>query len=64
MIEYDVATGRPLEDGDEAVETLADDLLDAEITVALLDPERREQRFERLAQELLNRRRESVATSH
>ena len=62
--EYDVHTGRPLHDGTEAIETLASDELEAELTVALLDVERRERRYRRLADELLNRRRELVVSSH
>jgi hypothetical protein len=58
MTTYDIQTGRPLHEGDEAVETLADDELEAELTVALLDLEHRRQRYERLSDELLRRRGE------
>ena len=36
MREYDLVTGRPLQNGSEAVETLADDELETELTIALL----------------------------
>ena len=58
--EYDTATGRPLSDGAEAVQTLPDDELQAEVTVALLDVERRERRLDRLEEELQRRRRELI----
>jgi hypothetical protein len=64
MNTYDLRTGRPLHEGDEAVETLADDELEAELTIALLNVDRRRHRYERLSDELLKRRRELVATSH
>ena len=53
---YDVHSGRPLQDGTEAIETLANEELEAELTVTLLGVERRQRRFDRLVQELLNRR--------
>jgi hypothetical protein len=56
--DYDAATGRPLHNGGEALETLADDELEAELTVALLDAERRELRVNRLVEELRGRRGE------
>ena len=68
--DHDAKTGRPLHDGDEAVETLTDDELDAELTIALFDEERRERRIRRLEQELQRRRRRQrldrgiVANSH
>jgi len=51
----DTVTGRPLLGQDEAVETLTDPELQAELTIASLHP--REQRFERLWRELIARRR-------
>jgi hypothetical protein len=56
MLEYDATTGRPLHQGTKAIETLDDNELEAELTIALLDPERRERRYDQLWQELLNRR--------
>ena len=52
---FDRVTGRPLHGRSEAVETLTDPELQAELTIASLHP--REQRFERLWRELLARRR-------
>jgi len=56
MSTRDEKTGRPLQDGTEAVETLSDQELDAELTIAMYDEERREQRVHRLQQELQRRR--------
>ena len=50
----DRVTGRPLLGQSEAVETLTDPELQAELTIASLHP--RELRFERLWHELLERR--------
>jgi hypothetical protein len=58
MTTYDIRTGRPLHEGDEAVEKLSDDELEAELTIALLNVEHRRERYERLSDELLSRRRE------
>jgi hypothetical protein len=55
MTAFDTVTGRPLHGEVEAVETLTDPELQAELTIASLHP--REQRFERLWRELLERRR-------
>lgn len=52
---FDTVTGRPLHGNTEAVATLTDPELEAELTIASLHP--REQRFERLWRELLERRR-------
>ncbi len=52
---FDTVTGRPLHGQAEAVETLTDPELQAELTIASLHP--REQRFERLWREVLQRRR-------
>lgn len=53
----DPVTGRPLHDGDEAVESLSDDELELELTVAAHDPVRRKGRYELLAREWLTRHR-------
>ena len=57
MRSTDRTTGRPLEDEREALETLDDAELQLELTIALHDPERRQQRYAHLAAELLSRRR-------
>lgn len=51
------ATGRPESDGHDAVETLTDPELEAELTVASHDPVRRAVRFDRLIAEWLEQHR-------
>jgi hypothetical protein len=54
---YDERTGRPMDGAAEALETLSDQELESELTIASLHQEApREQRWERLWTELLNRR--------
>ena len=50
-------TGRPLEDDEDAVETLTDDELETELTVVSHDPVRRAERYDRLVAEVMARRR-------
>ena len=57
---YDIHTGRPLHEGTDSVEALADDELEQELTIALLNLELRRQRYEQLSDELMRRRRERV----
>ena len=54
--EYDRRTGRPLEDGRDAVEALTDEELEIELTIALNDPRRREGRLDALLLERTRRR--------
>jgi hypothetical protein len=55
--EYDPRTGRPLERGREAVETLTDSELDTELLIAAAAAGRmREARYARLRRELYRRR--------
>jgi hypothetical protein len=54
--EYDTRTGRPLEDGRDAVEALTDDELEVELTVALAEPHRRQRRLDALLLERSRRR--------
>jgi hypothetical protein len=63
MTTYDIQTGRPLYEGTEAVETLSDHELEAELTIALLALEHRRERYERLSDEILKRQRELVPNS-
>jgi len=60
---YDIRTGRPLHEGSDAVERLADHELTAELTVALLNIEHRRRRYEELSDELMRRqrRRETIS---
>ncbi len=55
---YDAQTGRPMNGDVEALETLSDQELEGELTIASLYPETpREQRWQRLRRELIDRRR-------
>ena len=54
---HDPHTGRPLADGHEAVETLSDDELEAELTVTAYDPVRRADHYDHLMGEWLARKR-------
>jgi hypothetical protein len=54
---HDPKTGRPLAGQDEAVESLTDAELEAELTVTSFDPVRRRLRYDRLVSERLARRR-------
>jgi hypothetical protein len=53
----DLNTGGPLSREAQAVETLADDELEAELTIAVYGVERSERRVELIVHELLKRRR-------
>jgi hypothetical protein len=55
--EYDSRTGRPLEEGREAVETLSDSELEAELTIAASEPRRRASRLDAVLLELTRRSR-------
>jgi hypothetical protein len=61
---HDPDTGRPLADGHEAIETLSDDELEAELTVTAYDPVRRADRYEELVCEWLARKRGYRQTHH
>jgi hypothetical protein len=54
--EFDDRTGRPVSDGREAVESLTDDELEAEVTIAAAEPRRRAQRLDVLLLERTRRR--------
>jgi hypothetical protein len=58
---HDARTGRPLDDeGQEAVESLDDEELEAELTIAAAPPDgRRRARYERLLREKERRERRS-----
>jgi hypothetical protein len=54
--EYDRRTGRPLSDGRDLVEELTVEELEAEVTIAAADPQRRADRLEKLLREKARRR--------
>jgi hypothetical protein len=53
--EYDDRTGRPREDGHEVIEALSDDELEAEVTIAAVQPRRRAHRLDALLMERARR---------
>jgi hypothetical protein len=57
MQTIDTVTGRPQHGGSDAVETLSEEELETELTIAVLEPGFRERRYEQLWRELLSRRR-------
>jgi hypothetical protein len=61
MRQVDQRTGRPLIDGRDDIGGLTDDELEAELTIAAEDPERRGQRLDDLLLERTRRRSKSVA---
>jgi hypothetical protein len=63
MRQVDLRTGRPLVDGQDRIEALTDDELEAELTIAAEEPRRRGQRLDNLLLERTRRRAEFVPTS-
>jgi len=61
MRQVDQRTGRPLVDGDDRIEALTDDELEAELTIAAAEPTRRGERLDNLLLERTRRRSEPVA---
>jgi hypothetical protein len=62
MRQVDQRTGRPLVDGDDRIEALTDDELEAELTIAAAEPTRRGERLDSLLLERTRRRMQSLAT--
>jgi hypothetical protein len=56
-LDYDTRTGRPLTDGEDRIETLSDDQLEAELTIAAAEPTRRANRLDNVLVELARRGR-------
>lgn len=56
MRQVDQRTGRPLVDGDDRIEALTDDELEAELTIAAAEPRRRGERLDNLLLERTRRR--------
>jgi hypothetical protein len=61
--EHDRRTGRPLVNGRDTVEALTTEELEAEVTIAVAAPIRRETRLNALLRELERRRRRSLGHS-
>jgi hypothetical protein len=59
--DYDNRTGRPLIDGCDRIDALTDSELEAELTIAAMEPNRRARRLDALLLEQAKRRRR-VAT--
>ena len=62
MRQVDQRTGRPLVDGQDRIEALTDDELEAELTIAAEEPIRRGQRLDNLLLERTRRRAEFAPT--
>jgi hypothetical protein len=56
--DYDKLTGRPLTDGEDRIDTLSNDELEAELTIAAAEPTRRANRLDEVLVELARRGRE------
>jgi hypothetical protein len=55
--EYDRQTGRPLTDGEDRIDALSNDELEAELTIAAAEPTRRANRLDDVLVELARRGR-------
>ena len=55
--EYDPRTGRPLVKGEDRIDALTDGELEAELTIAAAEPNRRAQRLDAVLVELARRGR-------
>jgi hypothetical protein len=62
MRQVDQRTGRPLVDGQDRIEALTDEELEAELTIAAEEPRHRAQRLDSLLLERTRRRMEPLAT--
>jgi hypothetical protein len=54
---YDRRTGRPLTEGEDRIDTLSNDELEAELTIAAAEPTRRANRLDDVLVELARRGR-------
>ena len=59
-LDYDTRTGRPLTDGEDRIDTLSNDELEAELTIAAQEPTRRAHRLEDVLVELARRHQNST----
>ena len=60
--DYDPTTGRPLVQGEDRVDELTDDELEAELTIAAAEPNRRARRLDAVLYELARRGRRVALT--
>ena len=56
-LDYDARTGRRLTDGEDRIDTLSNDELEAELTIAAAEPTRRAHRLDDVLVELARRGR-------
>ena len=61
-LDYDMRTGRPLTDGEDRIDTLSNEQLEAELTIAAAEPTRRASRLEDVLVELARRHQNSTGT--
>jgi hypothetical protein len=61
--DYDTRTGRPLSNGEDLIERLTTEELEAELTIAAAEPKRRASRLEAVLLELTRRRPNAHRTS-
>jgi hypothetical protein len=61
--EYDPRTGRPLVQGEDRIDALTDRELEAELTIAAAEPNRRAQRLDAVLVELTRRGRRVSASA-
>jgi hypothetical protein len=61
--DYDERTGRPLVDGRDRIEELADHELEAEVTIPAAEPHRRARRLDALLLERARRRAQRLPQS-
>jgi len=59
-LDYDKRTGRTLTDGEDRIDTLSNDQLEAELTIAAAEPTRRADRLEDVLVELTRRHQNST----
>lgn len=59
-LDYDQLTGRPLTDGEDRIDTLSNEQLEAELTIAAAEPTRRANRLEDVLVELTRRHQTST----
>jgi hypothetical protein len=62
--DYDRRTGRPLTDGEDRIEALSNDELEAELTIAAAEPTRRAHRLDDVLVELARRGRKVPVAFH
>jgi hypothetical protein len=61
-LDYDMRTGRLLTDGEDRIDMLSNEQLEAELTIAAAEPTRRASRLEDVFVELARRHQNSTGT--